>query len=514
MFWLTSPSTRGHSPDETERNFVNAMKPSKKPGTFRYALIGAAIIAIAGGVLGMMQHFQIRRDINIVNERNNVFLARVFANLVWPGVRDFVSTAHDLPIDALKSHAINKRTLRRALELAKDVPLLKIKIYDLNGLTVFSTEPAQIGEIKASYPGLVSARNGTVTSVLEHRDAFTALNGPVKNRNVLSSYVPIVGDGGKIEGIFEIYADVTEPMAQARNSAMLQLAIVGLAFLVVFEMGVQLLRRRDRTIAEIHAEQLRLTEAAVAAEEANRTKSALLANMSHELRTPLNAVIGFTETMRMQPFGPIGSAKYVTYLEDIWRSGRHLLGIVDNVLEMARIDNGTAKLQITGVPVSELIAHAVRDVEAGSLEPLAPIRTHGLRAPMTVLVDERRMRQVLVQLLGNARKFTPPHGSIEISTRQNREGNLEFTVTDTGIGMAPEDVEASLLPFGRMDAPYAQAARGTQLGLPLARKLMELHGGTITVQSVLGKGTSVTATLPYRCIVADDEPVIRTSYDS
>lgn len=489
------------------------MTPSKKPGTLRYALIGAAILVITGGALGIVQHFRIRHDINVVNERNNVFLARVFANLVWPGVRDIVATADDLPASALQVHARIHDTYRRALELAKDVPLLKIKIYDLNGLTVFSTEISQIGEMKTGYPGFIAARNGDVASFLDHRDSFTSLDGPVRNRDVLSSYVPVVGDNGRIEGVFEIYTDVTEAIAQARNSAMLQLAFVGLVFLLVFELGVHLLRRRDQTIAEIHSEQLRLTEAAVAAEEASRTKSALLANMSHELRTPLNAVIGFAETMRMQPFGPIGSSKYVAYLEDIWRSGRHLLGIVDNVLEMARIDNGTAKLHIVSVKISALIAEAVREVGDRDMDPHAPIRVHPMRTPLTVDVDERRLRQVLVHLLDNARKFTPPHGSIEISARQNRTGDVEITVTDTGIGMAPEDVAAALQPFGRIDAPYARNTDGTRLGLPLARMLMELHGGTIVVQSVLGKGTSVTATLPNRRIVTDEPLFVRTGFD-
>jgi signal transduction histidine kinase len=274
-----------------------------------------------------------------------------------------------------------------------------------------------------------------------------------------------------------------------------------------------LLRRRDKTIAEIHAEQLRLTEAAVAAEEASRTKSALLANMSHELRTPLNAVIGFAETMRMQTFGPIGSSKYVTYLEDIWRSGRHLLGIVDNVLEMARIDSGAAKLQITTVKVSTLIADAVRDVERGAAAAHAPIRVHPMRAPMSVRVDAQRMRHVLVHFLDNACKFTAAHGSIEISARQNRAGDLELKVSDTGIGMAPEDIESALLPFGRIDAPYARNVDGTRLGLPMARMLMELHGGAVVVESVLGKGTSATAILPNRCIAVDEEDIVRTKVD-
>jgi signal transduction histidine kinase len=128
-----------------------------------------------------------------------------------------------------------------------------------------------------------------------------------------------------------------------------------------------------------------------------------------------------------------------------------------------------------------------------------------MRSPLTVQVDERRLRQVLVQLLDNARKFTPPHGSIEISARQDRAGDLGFKVTDTGIGIAPEELETALLPFGRIDAPYARDSDGSRLGLPLARMLMELHGGSVVIESVLGKGTSVTATLPNRCIVVDDE---------
>lgn len=488
------------------------MTPSKTPGTYRYAFVAAAIIVITGTVFGILQHFQIQRDLNTVNERNNVFLAHAFANLVWPGIRDLVANDADLPAETLRSHPAVIKTQAHAKEFAHNVPLLKIKIYDPNGLTVFSTDPSQIGEDKATYAGFVSARNGTVASLLEQRKSFSGINGPFYNRRVLSSYIPIENAAGEVEGVFEIYTDVTESVEQARNSAMLQLAFVGLVFLLLFEVGLNLIRLRDKTIAESHARQLRLTEIAVAAEEANRTKSALLANMSHELRTPLNAVIGFSETMRLQPFGPIGSPKYLTYVNDILASGHRLLGIVDNVLEMARIDNGTAKLQVAGVEVSELITWAVRHVEAVEPGSGAPIRIHEAREPLTVLVDEKRMRQVLTQLLSNARKFTPPHGSVEISARRNRSGDLEITVTDTGIGMAPEDVDAALLPFSKMDTPYQNRSDGPRLGLPLARMLMELHGGTLTIESVLGKGTSVVACLPSRCIVIESGPRLRTDY--
>lgn len=497
---------------KSEEIQFTVMKPSKPPGTVRYALIGAAIIVITGTVFGILQHYQIQRDLNLVNERNNIFLAHIFANLVWPDLRDITANAGEMTVEAIKSHPKVAEAQTRAVEFARDVPLLKIKIFDLNGLTVFSTDAAQIGDEKTNYPGFIAARAGNITSIQDHRETFTGITEQYYDRRVLSSYIPIKNAGGEVEAVFEIYTDVTQSIEHARNSAMLQLAFVGLVFILLFEVGIYLIRMRDKTIAESHAQQLRLTEMAVASEESNRTKSALLANMSHELRTPLNAVIGFSETMRLQPFGPLGSPKYLTYVDDIRNSGRRLLSIVDNVLEMARIDNGTAKLQISGVNVSELLEWAVRHVESTEPGSGAPLRIHDPDDPITVLADEKRLRQVLTQLLSNARKFTPPHGSIEISARRNRSGDLEIAVTDTGIGMAPEDVEIALLPFSKMDTPYEHSSDGARLGLPLARMLMELHGGTLRIESVLGKGTSIVAVLPSRGIVTDTDPRIRSDY--
>jgi signal transduction histidine kinase len=488
------------------------MRPSKQYGTLRYAVIGAAIIAVAGGLLAFMHNFLITRELSTSNERNNIFLTRVFANIMWPEIRTFVATAHTLPLETLKAHPLIARTRAQVADMAKDVPLLKIKIFDLNGLTVFSTEAVQIGETKTTYPGFVSARSGKVASIAVQRDSFNAINGVVRDRQILSSYIPIWNAAGEVEGVFEIYADVTEFAAQLRNAGMLQLAVVGLTFLLLYEIALNLIRHRDRIIAETHAEQLRLMETAVAAEEASRTKSAFLANMSHELRTPLNAVIGFAETMRLQPFGPIGSPKYLTYLEDIWKSGRNLLDIVENVLEMARIDDGNMKLHLSSVPVSDLVDSVIRLADSAPSAPRAPIRAHLPGTSVMLLIDEKRVRQVLAQLVSNARKFTPPHGSIEISARWNRAGRMEIAVTDTGIGMAPEDIGRVLVPFNKVGSPYAHSSSGPRLGLPLARMIMELHGGTLTIESVLGKGTCVTVVFAERSIVYDDGPVIASSY--
>ena len=478
----------------------------------RYAVTGAAIIVVAGAGLALLHHFLVTRDLNSLNERNNVLLARVVANVVWPDIGGLIATAHTLPPEALKAHPAIAAVRAKTAEMARNVPLLKVKIFDLNGLTVFSSDPSQIGEMKSTYPGFAAARNGKVASIAGQRERFDAISGEIRNRHILSTYVPVRGEDGKIEGVFEIYADVTEPAVQLRNAGMLQLALIGLTFLLLYEIGLNLIRHRERVIADNHAEQLRLTESAVAAEEANRAKSALLANMSHELRTPLNAILGFAETMRLQPFGPVGSPKYLTYLEDIWKSGRNLLDIVDNVLEMARIDNGKINLQLAGVSLADLVDGAVRLTDDRADGPVAPIRTNLPGAAVMLLVDEKRIRQVLKQLLSNARTYTPPHGSIEISARWRRNGTIEIAVADTGIGMAPEDLGRVLVPFNKVGSPYANAANGPRLGLPLARMLMELHGGSLSIDSVLGKGTCVTIAFPERCLVQDGEPVIATSY--
>lgn len=478
----------------------------------RYVVAGAVLIALAGATLALLHHFLVTRDLNALNERNNVLLARVFANVIWPEIGDFVASAHKLPPDKLKSHEMIAATRARIIEMAEDVPLLKVKIFDPNGLTVFSSDPSQIGETKANYPGFVAARNGQVTSIAVQRERFNAIEGEIRDRHIMSSYVPMFNAEGEIEGIFEIYADVTDSAVQMRNAGMLQLAVVALTFLLLFEIGLNLIRHRDRIIADNHAEQLRLTETAVAAEEASRAKSALLGNMSHEFRTPLNAILGFAETMRLQPFGAIGSAKYLTYLEDIWKSGRHLLYIVDNVLEMARIDNGKIKLNLSGIGISDLVGGAIEAADGMTDGPHAPIRANLPRVPVMLLVDEQRIRRVLTELLSNARKFTPPHGSIEISARW-RNGAIEVAVTDTGIGMAPEDIRQALVPFNKVDSPYAAASAGPRLGLPLARMLVEQHGGALSVESVLGKGTCVTITFPERCLLEERNPVIATRYD-
>ncbi|HEX9462869.1 MAG TPA: ATP-binding protein [Alphaproteobacteria bacterium] len=255
-------------------------------------------------------------------------------------------------------------------------------------------------------------------------------------------------------------------------------------------------RGTSRDVTEQIASAERLREAKGAAESANRSKSEFLANMSHELRTPLNAIIGFAEIIAKEMFGPLNIRQYKEYAGDITVSGGNLLEIINDILDMSKIEAGRLDLREEGVEIAgivtacqRLIAARARDADVDVVCQI-PANLPQLRA------DELRIKQILLNLLTNAVKFTPPSGRVTVSAFLLPEGHFELAVADTGIGMSGEQIELALQPFRQIDNSLARKSQGTGLGLPLVKAFTELHGGRLRIHSVPGEGTTVAVVLP------------------
>jgi PAS domain S-box-containing protein len=237
------------------------------------------------------------------------------------------------------------------------------------------------------------------------------------------------------------------------------------------------------------------------AEQANRSKSEFLANTSHELRTPLNAIIGFAEMMKLELLGPIGNPRYHEYTGDILASAQHLLQIIDDLLDMARIEAGKMALQEAAIAVPKMLKDVSRLVDGRAGEGQVRLLVSSADDLPRLRADERKLKQVLLNLLSNGIKFTPPGGSVSVVASLNPVGGLRFVVSDTGVGMADQDIPTAKARFGRVHKSALLSHPGTGLGLSLAIELTRLHGGTLEIRSAIGAGTSVTVDLPAdRCV--------------
>jgi signal transduction histidine kinase len=229
-------------------------------------------------------------------------------------------------------------------------------------------------------------------------------------------------------------------------------------------------------------------------ETASRHKSDFLATMSHELRTPLNAIIGFSEVLHEQMFGELNE-RQLAYVDDVLEAGRHLLSLINDVLDLAKIEAGRMELELSSVAIPEILRSAVSMLSERASGGGIALALSTEPEEITITADERRVRQIVFNLVSNAVKFTPSGGRVDISALAE-DGRVEIAVTDTGPGIRPEELERIFEEFEQATA--GKKAEGTGLGLPLSRKLVELHGGRLWVESEPGKGSTFRFTLPTR----------------
>ena len=271
---------------------------------------------------------------------------------------------------------------------------------------------------------------------------------------------------------------------------------------LVLNHRVRYILRASRAFEELRRNQERLIAAKEAAEAASRAKSEFLANMSHELRTPLNAIIGFSGLMSDRMFGPL-TDKYVEYANMIGSSGQHLLAIITEILELAKADADRLMLaeeEIEIDDVTKLASQIVQDMaERADIDFISESA-----APLPrIMGDPAKLTQILVNLLSNAIKFTAAGGSVRLNVEYRDGQGITLRVEDTGIGMSPEQIPIALAPFGQISNSLTRNHDGVGLGLPLTKRLAELHGGTIEIRSEPGQGTVASVHLPEERVLRD-----------
>jgi len=310
-----------------------------------------------------------------------------------------------------------------------------------------------------------------------------------------------------IVSAYEVVATLVNPIPLAtyisNNFFLFMATAVGLFAGYFQELYV---RRSYVSQKIIETKNVTLSALLVEADKANRSKSEFLATMSHELRTPLNAIIGFSDVLKKQLYGTLGDGRYVEYVTDINASGMHLLSIINDILDLAKAEAGKLELREDDVDLDESLQSCVQMCRTRAAEGGVTLKLDMPAHGVCAFVDERLMRQLMLNLVSNAVKFTPPGGSASITLEAGAREGIMIRVVDTGVGIPEEHLERVLRPFEQVEGALSRRYGGTGLGLPFAKKIVELHGGSIKLESEVDKGTRVEVRLPASRLIARAYP--------
>jgi two-component system cell cycle sensor histidine kinase PleC len=259
-----------------------------------------------------------------------------------------------------------------------------------------------------------------------------------------------------------------------------------------------------RTIEAQNAGAAVLLEKAI---EAHRSRKMFLATVSHELRTPLNAILGFSDIIRERGAGSLGNDVYAEYADDIHKSGQHLLSIINEIIEVVSVDSEAIQLNEDVVDVASVIKRCVNMFRVEAARRHLELESVGVEDSLCMRVDEKRLQQVILNLISNAIKFTPDRGRVEVKLEIARNGNVVISVSDTGCGIAPEDIGRVLRPFEQVSNSQSGKPIGTGLGLAITDRLVAAHDGHLAIRSKVGSGTTITATFLGTRVVHGDKEI-------
>ena len=417
--------------------------------------------------------------------------------------------SHLLKFDAVLEFGRYPEEEAHLFEMAsKAGNVFRHKLFRADGTIFHATRESDIGQLNTKPYFAEIVKKGRTYVKIEREEDFGA------ERTVVSeAYVPFM-DGDEFRGAVEVYVDMTAEAVHMRKIG--DYVLVGLfgvlglfGTICGFFVARNIQGRNEELLAVKESErralaaEAHLAHAKQLAEGASRAKSEFLANMSHELRTPLNAVIGFSEIIMSETFGPVGSSKYREYAVDINESGLHLLDLINDILDLSKVESGKDELHDEDIAIGEVIRSVVTLVKERAHKNGVKLDIECPDAVPALRADKRKLKQILVNLLSNAIKFTDAGGSVTLRIWSRAESGHVFQITDTGIGIASEDVPKALSPFGQIDSDLNRQLDGTGLGLPLSKSLAEMHGGVLDLQSTLGVGTTVTVRFPATRIVVE-----------
>jgi len=275
-------------------------------------------------------------------------------------------------------------------------------------------------------------------------------------------------------------------------------AFVALSSLLIYVLVIRRERENERILrdldAKVNERTTKLEEAMVLSESTNRLKSEFLANMSHELRTPLNAIIGFSEAMLSGVYGPVNE-RHKEYLGDILTSGENLLSLINDILDLSKIEAGSMDLEQRAFSLKELMKSAAGMFRGKAIAHNIALECHVEDGVDEIIADQRKVKQIIVNLLSNAFKFTPEGGTVRLSARRGAD-TIEVSIKDTGIGISGSDISRLFQPFHQLESPFQKKYGGAGLGLFLTKRLIELQGGNIYVESEKGGGSSFSFSIP------------------
>lgn len=471
----------------------------------RYFTITSLIsIIVVAAFLGLFYRRSAVNDLITVGESRNVSLAQAFSNGFWPQYADFLSAIPaDFDPQLLSSDPTIQSLREEILLVMENTSVVKVKIYNLDGLTLFSTEAAQIGEDGSANLGYINAREGVVASELTHRDTFSAFEREIEDRDVLSSYIPIrSGLDGPIEGVFELYTDVTPLLAQINNTQRNVIVGVALMMSVLFLTLFFIIRRADSILHEqyqerqLAAENLRIAKEA--AENANQAKTEFISSVSHELRSPMTAISGYIDLVASGKVGPVNE-KQAAFLQNGQTNLTRMNQLVSDLSDISLIENNQFRLALTSIDPLEAIREATEVFHTQILRKNQNLVIEADEFLPNVQADKLRLVQILTNLIGNAHKYTPEEGLITVSLTavQNGKGQtVQFTIKDTGIGIADAEQKKIFQKFFRSANEEAANIPGTGLGLNITRQLVIMHKGQIWFESELHKGSTFNFTIP------------------